>query len=147
MTAFFEAFNERDFDRRQQLVAPDCVFHGIGGHGKYESGKHAGPLPDPMTAERHAKVRQEILAAWPDHRWTIEDLIAEDDKVVVRLTGRSTHSGDFMGIAATGKVVIFTAMWTLRIADEKIVEVRREADDLARVLQIGGRILPPENQA
>jgi predicted ester cyclase len=45
------------------------------------------------------------LAAFPDAQFTIEDLIAEGDKVVARATEQGTHRGEFMGIAPTGKQV------------------------------------------
>jgi predicted SnoaL-like aldol condensation-catalyzing enzyme len=71
--------------------------------------------------------------------WTIEDIIAEGDKVVVRLTNTCVQES-FFGIPGRGRRQIFTAMF--RIVDGKIVETWRNADDLGRVFQLGGRVEP-----
>ena len=81
---------------------------------------------------------------FPDLHRTVEDLIAEGDKVVARQTNRGTHLGDFMGVPATGKRVTFTAIAILRIADGKIVEHWINRDDLGILQQIGG--LPSQTQ-
>lgn len=59
--------------------------------------------------------------AFPDFRFTIEDIVAESDKVVVRSTGKGTHEGGFIGIPATNRKVTYTAI-NLRIAGGKLVE-------------------------
>jgi len=69
-------------------------------------------------------------------KWTIEDVIAEGDRVVVR--GTNTGEQDsFMGIPASGIQQTFTATFTFRIADGMVREIWRNADDLGRLLQIG----------
>ena len=62
--------------------------------------------------------------------------------MAVRITNQATHRGTYRGIPATGKRVVFSAIWIFRIADGKIAEVWRWADDLGRVEQIGGKIVP-----
>ncbi len=64
--------------------------------------------------------------AFPDLHVTVEDQIAEGDKVVTRLTGRGTHQGEFAGVPATGKPVTVTAIHIHRIAHGKIVELWEE---------------------
>ena len=73
--------------------------------------------------------------------WTIEDIIAEGDKVVVRLTNTCVQES-FFGIPGRGRRQIFTAMFIHWIVDGKIVETWRNADDLGRVFQLGGRVEP-----
>jgi len=73
--------------------------------------------------------------------WTIEDIIAEGDKVVVRLTNTCLQES-FFGIPGRGRRQIFTAMFIHWIVDGKIVETWRNADDLGRVFQLGGRVEP-----
>ena len=58
----------------------------------------------------------------PDWQTMIDDLIAEADEVVARITMTSTHTGDFWGIPATGNQVEFTGIYIVRIANGKIVE-------------------------
>ena len=64
--------------------------------------------------------------------------------MAVRMTNRATHRGTYRGISATDKRVVFGAIWIFRLADGKIAEVWRCADDLGRVVQIGGQIVPPD---
>jgi predicted ester cyclase len=79
-----------------------------------------------------------LHSAFPDLQIEIEDLIAEGDKVVGRVTARGTHQGAFMGIAPTGKPVSFNAIDVVRIAGGKIVERWSQADNLALLQQLGG---------
>lgn len=60
--------------------------------------------------------------AFPDIRHTIEDLVAEGDKVVARISAHATHAGDLFGHPATGKVVTLTGITIYRIVDGRIAE-------------------------
>src|SRR5437868_9331598 len=73
--------------------------------------------------QRFPAIRQSILSAFPDHALTIQDQVAEADKVVTRVTFRGTHQGPFNGIAATGKQVEWSGIAMDRIADGKVVEM------------------------
>ena len=74
-------------------------------------------------------------------KWTIEDVIAEGDKVVVRATNTCIQES-FLGIPSHGRQQTFTATFIHYIAEGKIIETWRNADDLGRVLQLGARIEP-----
>ena len=63
-----------------------------------------------------------FLAAFPDARITIEDLLTEGDKVASRVRYRGTHSGDFMGLPPTGKGFDVTGTNFFRVHDGRIVE-------------------------
>jgi steroid delta-isomerase-like uncharacterized protein len=78
-----------------------------------------------------------MLAGFPDYQTIIDDLIAEADKVAVRITMSGTHTGSFMGIPATGKHVSFTGMYIARIVDGKIVEHWGEEDGVSLLQQLG----------
>ena len=85
-------------------------------------------------------------SAFPDIAHSIEDQIAEGDKVVTRLRARATHTGDLMGIPPTGKGVTIegTSIW--RIADGKIGECWFNYDALGLMRQLG--VVPkPEEQS
>ena len=73
--------------------------------------------------QRFPAIRQSILSAFPDHTMTIQDQVAEGDKVVTRVTFRGTHQGPFNGIAATGKQVEWSGIAMDRLADGKVVEM------------------------
>ena len=76
-------------------------------------------------------------AAFPDLRVTIEDLIAEGDKVVARVTIRATHTGEFMGIPPTGKHIETDVIDILRFADGKVIEHWAQPDRLGMYQQLG----------
>ncbi len=73
--------------------------------------------------------------AFPDLSITVEDMIAEGDRVAARVTMRGTHLGEFMGVAPTGKPVEVRAIDMFRIANGKIVEHWGHADDPANFLR------------
>jgi steroid delta-isomerase-like uncharacterized protein len=60
--------------------------------------------------------------AFPDTRHVIEDLVAEGDRVVARVSARATHTGELFGHPATGKVVTLTSITVYRVVDGRIVE-------------------------
>ena len=73
--------------------------------------------------------------------WSIEDVIAEGDRVVVRAIN-TCEQDSFLGVPAAGVTQRFTATFTHRIADGLIAETWRNADDLGRLMQLGARICP-----
>jgi steroid delta-isomerase-like uncharacterized protein len=68
------------------------------------------------------------IAAFPDYAVTIEDLIAEGDRVVLHWTHRGTHRGEFLGVPATGREIVGAAVSVYRIVDGRIAEVRAMFD-------------------
>jgi steroid delta-isomerase-like uncharacterized protein len=75
--------------------------------------------------------------AFPDIQDTVEDIVAEGDKVVVRWTSGGTHQGEFMGVAPTGRHVRFSGMRLFRIAENKIVENWVNIDERGLQEQLG----------
>lgn len=76
--------------------------------------------------------------AFPDLSCTVEEQVAEGDKLVSRWTVRGTHRGDFFGVAGTGNRVEFTGMQIDRFDESgKIVEERAEFDLLGAMRQMG----------
>ena len=77
------------------------------------------------------------IAAFPDVRWTVEEQIADDDRVWSRSTWHGTHQGPFLGIPATGRTVTVAA-WTIdRFTDGKIAESRIIMDVMGLMMQLG----------
>jgi predicted ester cyclase len=76
-----------------------------------------------------------------EQQWTLEEDIAEGDKVVTRATNVCMQES-FFGVPSHGRRQTFTATFIHQIADGKILKTWRNADDLGRVLQLGGTILP-----
>ena len=82
-----------------------------------------------------------LFTAFPDLRATIEDIIAEGDKVVDRMTCEGIHQGMFMGAPPTGKRVTWSFIDINRIVDGKVVEHWAEVDTMGIMQQLG--LVPP----
>lgn len=97
--------------------------------------------PMPGMADRGVEaVRQlatAVRTAFPDLKYTLDAEIAEGDKVSHMATARGTNSGDFMGIAPTGKSATWTEMHIMRVVNGKCVEHWAEVDMLGILQQLG----------
>jgi steroid delta-isomerase-like uncharacterized protein len=110
-----------------EVFAPDFVFHDPA-------------FPQVRSREDYKQFDAAFLAAFPG-QFTIEDLIAEGEKVVARFTYRGTHQGQWRGLTPTGKAVTFMGTVTYRIVDGKVVEAWENYDLLGVLRQLS--ILPP----
>jgi len=120
----FDETVKRNWAILDELYTTDYVWHQPGS-------------PEPLTSEESEQFMRTFLSAFPDYSDTIEDMIAEDDKVVTRFTFRGTHKGDYMGVPTTGKEVVLTSILISRIAEGKIVEEWLEFDGLSFMRQLG----------
>jgi predicted ester cyclase len=105
-----------------EIFAPDFVAYAPEGDMPYEA---------------FVQFNIAFLAAFPDANFTIEDMIAEGDKVALRYKSRGTHQGTFMGIPATGKMIESSGMVMGRIAGGKFVEGWRCSDTIGLMKQLG----------
>ncbi len=83
-----------------------------------------------------------VVSAFPDVRATVEDLLADGDRIVERTTARATHRGEFEGVPATGRPVTWTEIHLYRLKNGKIAELWSEIDFLAILTQIGALPMP-----
>jgi steroid delta-isomerase-like uncharacterized protein len=90
-----------------------------------------------MNREQAIQDMATYLSAFPDVNYTIDDILAEGDKTVIRCTGRATHKGTFMGIPATGKRIVIKGVEIDRIAGGKIVEAWVFEDSQGMMTQLG----------
>jgi len=123
-----EAANTRDAALLAQtideLVAPDV--------------RLGTPLPVRATGVQAVKeVWTILLRAYPDLHLTVEDLIAEGDKVVGRTTVTGTHQGEYMGIPPTGTSVTYNEIFIFRFQDGRIAEIWGVVDLFAQLKQLG----------
>jgi predicted ester cyclase len=113
---FLEATARADLAAIDEMMAPDFVDRSL----------MSGQEPDREGYKRSAA---ETSAPFSHQRVTIEDQIAEEDKVLTRATFRGVHDqGEFLRIAPTGEDWTFTTMYVHRIAGGKIVEEWTEGD-------------------
>jgi steroid delta-isomerase-like uncharacterized protein len=96
------------------------------------------PLPiDATGAELAKEVFARLLRAYPDLHITIEDLVEEGDKLVMRNTVTGTHQGQYMGIPPTGKSVTYNEIFIFRFAGGRIAETWGVVDVLSQMRQLG----------
>jgi steroid delta-isomerase-like uncharacterized protein len=100
-------------------------------------GLHFPGTPEPLDREAHKALVMMFRTAFPDWVETVEDVIAEGDKVVIRVTGRGTHEGEFQGIPPTGAQVTATGVGIGRIQDGRIAEAWAAYDALGLMRQLG----------
>ena len=119
---FIAETNAQNFSAYDELLTGDLIQHFPGGIDK-----------DRQVVEENERM---FATAFPDIFRTIEDLIAEGDKVVARTSLRGTHLGDFGGISATGRPIRFTVLVVHRIAEGRIAESWVEFDVISLMSQI-----------
>jgi predicted ester cyclase len=90
-----------------------------------------------MDFEQSTQLWTGIYSAFPDFYASVDDILAEDDKVALRCTYKCTHKGTFMGIPATGKQVVFKGVEIYKIAGKKVVECWALSDTLSLLTQLG----------
>jgi|SRR5882672_626704 len=124
---FEEVWNRGRAETIDELLAVDAIAHGL-------SDDAAKPLKGPADFK---PFHQMFRGAFPDIRVTIEDMIAEGDKVVARCSVRGKHTGDHLGVAASNAHVAFTGVTLVRVKDGKFVEGWNNFDFLKMNQQIG----------
>ena len=108
--AGFQAFNAGDADECLALAAPDLIIN-------------LAELPEPQHGRETWRQGFEMMRhAFPDLQAYIEDIVAAQDKVAVRLRFRGTHSGEFLGFPVTGRTIEYVSHEFYRIADGLIAE-------------------------
>src|SRR5215831_6352407 len=106
----FEAFNAGDTERLLAVVAPGLVMH-------------FAELPDPLHGREVWQQGFELMRqAFPDLEAHIEDVVAAEDRVAVRVSFRGTHAGEFQGIPATGRSIHYVSHEFYRVEDGLIAE-------------------------
>ena len=131
MNRFLTFINTGDRRIGAEIIAPDVTFH-------------APTSPEPLRGlDGYLAVLDMMRGAMPDVQWTVEETIAEGDKVMIRFTMRGTQTNPFMGMPATGKAVQVTAMNIYQLKDGKIVREHGLPDLFTMLLQLG--MLPSNN--
>jgi steroid delta-isomerase-like uncharacterized protein len=130
---FFELLDRHNTDRIGQLLVSSttCTFH-------------VGGMP-PVDWNEHKRLLAGVTNAFPDLYHEIEDMVAERDKVAVRLNVTGTHKGEFQGMPPTGKKLSLDEMGFITIIDGKITEMWISADTMRLMQQIGA--IPPPSPA
>ena len=125
-----EVFNKRDLGQLDQLAAADYIEHD--------------PLPGQGVGLQGLRDRVSALIGGLDPTFTIEDVIAEGDRVAVRWTNSGTNVGDFLGIPATGRSFSVPGIDIYRLENGKLAEHWHVVDMYGQLIQLG--LLPAPDQ-
>lgn len=118
-----EVYNHGDLARVDEETSSDLVIHA--------------PSEDIRGREGAKQFVATLRAGFPDLHLTIEDQIAEGDRVVTRWTARGTHKGEFQGVGPTGGTIAVAGTDIDRIVDGRIVECWSSVDQLGLMRQLG----------
>lgn len=130
-----EGWNQGSVAVFDELNAPAFINHDPG-------------TPDVRSKEDYKRWVTETRSAFPNLQITIEDLVAEEDQVAMRLTFRGTHTGDLVTpipLPATGKQITISGITIVRLAGGKAVEVWSQEDTMGFLQQLG--VIPAPGQA
>jgi steroid delta-isomerase-like uncharacterized protein len=120
-----EVFDEGRYELIDELVSAGFVGHDTA-------------LPEPILgAEGLKESAMGYRSAFPDLRMTVDEQIAEGDRVVTRWTAHGTHESEIFGIAPTGKQATVTGITISRLSAGKVVEGRTNWDTLGLLQQLG----------
>jgi predicted ester cyclase len=125
VSSFYADMNRGDSDVIDQYFSPEVICY-TGGSSEPVRGLEANKQMDAY-----------FRSVFSDIRYTVQDIIADGDTVAVRRSWSMKHTGAFMGIAPTGKVLSGTAIDIMRIVGGKIVEQWTESDNLNFMQQLG----------
>ena len=124
-----EFFRTGDADLMDSVLAENVVQH------------ISGMPPEAQSLEGFKQLLPTLRQAFPDALFEVEDLVAEGDKVALRVSWTASHQGEFFGIPPTGTRATVTEMHMFRIDDGKVVERWGEWDALGLMQQLGA--VPP----
>jgi steroid delta-isomerase-like uncharacterized protein len=113
---FTEAWSEGSFANLDKMLAPDLQFH-FRGRGR------------PTSVTQFQDMVGMWRTAFPDLRFSIEDVVSNGDRVAARFTFTGTHRGALFGIEPTGRTVNVTMMGFFRLADGRVTEMWEDYDE------------------
>ena len=118
-----EVVNQKNPEVAASICAPDLAWHG-------------GSIGETRDLASFRTALTSVFASFPDLHLEIHDLIAEADRVAVRVTLHGTHLGAFQGVQATGKRIVSTGINSYRVSDDRILEAWWQHDLLGVMQQL-----------
>ena len=125
MIRFTDFINTASETLAAELISPEAIFHVPA---------RSEPMRGPAG---YLAIIQMMRGGFPDIQWTLEEMVAEDDKVAARFTMRGTHLGTFFGTSSTGKKIAVQALNIYRLSHGQIIEETGQPDLLGLLQQIG----------
>jgi predicted ester cyclase len=120
---FFERQDAGDFSGVESILDSRILIHQPGSPN--------------LDLKGYRKLSEDYRQGFPDTHTTIDDLIAEGDYVVARITYRGTHRGTLMGIAPTNRQIVLPSVVICRLSNGRVAELWEEFDQLSLMTQLG----------
>jgi steroid delta-isomerase-like uncharacterized protein len=117
----------------EELFAPDCK-------------QYMPPNAEPISFEHYKPMAQQIYDAFPEITHTVDEIVAEGDKVVAKILVHTVHKGEFFGIPATGKDLEWASIAIFQLSEGKIKARWEIADVLGIMQQLGMDLKPKEEE-
>lgn len=131
--AVYDAIDAQDYERLGELTAEDYVGHVAG-------------FPETFNKDAVFELIRTWYSAFPDYVHVVETMVAEGDRVAVRLTYNATHQGEFEGIPATGNRISYEGAHIVTVVDGKIAEMWVLEDMLSLMSQLGMQLVPAQQE-
>ncbi len=128
---FEEVWNQKSEKAIDEMCAEDVIANGL---TDAEGNTIRG-------IEAYKNLHRAFVSAYPDIKITVEDTIAEGDKIAARCRVSGTHKGEGLGVAPTHSPVEFTGMTFVKLKDGKIAEAWNEFDFMKMYSQVGALTL------
>lgn len=125
MNRFVEFINSADENLAKELISPSAKFYVPG-------------RPEPLEGPTgYLQIIGMMRSGFPDIKWHLEEVIAEDDRIAARFVMHGTHGGAFFGVPPTGKSIAVKAMNFYRLSNGQFVEEYGMPDMMGLMQQIG----------
>lgn len=125
MNRFVEFINSADENLANELISPSAKFYVPG-------------RPEPLEGPTgYLQVIGMMRSGFPDVKWQLEEVIAEDDRIAARFVMHGTHRGAFFGVPPTGKSIAVKAMNFYRLSNGQFIEEYGMPDMMGLMQQIG----------
>jgi steroid delta-isomerase-like uncharacterized protein len=128
---FLRELDSGNWDLIHEIFADDCKFYSPSDS-------------TPSSKNEQFATLDEMLAAFPNWKHDIKDMIAKDDKVIVWVVCSTTHEGEFQGVPASGNKIQYGEIAIYRIKNGKVVELVQEYNALSMMMQLGMELKPKE---
>jgi len=129
---WYEELGKGNIEKGFEVCAPDYRLY------------YPSNTDTPLTKEQNLEIALQTFKAFPDTAYEIKDIVAVDDKVIVRGVDIATHIQEFQGFPPTGKKLEVSWLIIFRFEEGKIVEAWQEFDSLGWMQQLGFELKPKE---
>jgi steroid delta-isomerase-like uncharacterized protein len=130
----YKMIDEGNIEGLMELFAPNFLWYA------------PSNSPTPWSKEESGELLVMLLNTYSGYTEKIEEIIAVGDKVIARVNSFGTHTGEYLGIPATGKKVEYSSINIFSLKDGKIVEVREDYDSVGLMQQLGMELKPKEGE-